>query len=226
MMSDQYGWQPRTEGDRLAQEQGRQAGCCGNDAWRGRLCQYHQGWADGWDERQERLVGATRDAAAAGEPQEPSDPAPALVWPQIVRLIRAAQDGSYPGVSIIPGPEHETPYLTDNEAQAIIQAGMAHLDDLAQLASHVYRGADGWRGCDDPVLREAAPRQDESLQDWLRRAWTSPDLLGVTQRRHAVAFDGVWLVTQLEWGDFWAVGWVIQDETSGQIIAVVFDTAD
>ena len=23
------------------------AGCCGNDAWRGQLCSYHQGYADG-----------------------------------------------------------------------------------------------------------------------------------------------------------------------------------
>ena len=46
-----YLWQPATEGDRRAQALGRHLDCCGNDAYRGRLCTYHQGWADGWDER-------------------------------------------------------------------------------------------------------------------------------------------------------------------------------
>jgi hypothetical protein len=34
----------------IEQETVRQAkGCCGNDSWRGRLCQYHQGIMDGMD---------------------------------------------------------------------------------------------------------------------------------------------------------------------------------
>jgi len=24
-------------------------GCCGNDSWRGRFCQYHQGFIDGYE---------------------------------------------------------------------------------------------------------------------------------------------------------------------------------
>lgn len=27
----------------------RRIDCCGNDEWRGRLCQYHQGFEDGYD---------------------------------------------------------------------------------------------------------------------------------------------------------------------------------
>jgi hypothetical protein len=45
------GWEPRTDGDRRAQALGAVIGCCGNAVWRGRLCPYHQGWSDGWDER-------------------------------------------------------------------------------------------------------------------------------------------------------------------------------
>ena len=44
-------WEPVTEGDQRVQALGAEINCCGNDEWRGRLCQYHQGWADGWDER-------------------------------------------------------------------------------------------------------------------------------------------------------------------------------
>ena len=48
-----YLWEPRTEGDRRAQALGIHTECCGDRSWRGRLCLYHQGWADGWDERDE-----------------------------------------------------------------------------------------------------------------------------------------------------------------------------
>ena len=30
-------------------------GCCGNDAWRGHLCQYHEGYEDGLNKAQELL---------------------------------------------------------------------------------------------------------------------------------------------------------------------------
>ena len=29
-------------------------GCCDSDEWRGRLCPYHQGWADAEDEMRDR----------------------------------------------------------------------------------------------------------------------------------------------------------------------------
>jgi hypothetical protein len=25
-------------------------GCCGDDSWRGRFCQYHEGFLDGWED--------------------------------------------------------------------------------------------------------------------------------------------------------------------------------
>lgn len=31
------------------------AGCCGDDAWRGRLCAYHDGFADGLEAMEEYL---------------------------------------------------------------------------------------------------------------------------------------------------------------------------
>jgi hypothetical protein len=37
-----------TPGDEKALEIA--VGCCGDDSWRGRLCGYHQGFADGFDE--------------------------------------------------------------------------------------------------------------------------------------------------------------------------------
>ena len=40
-----------TPGDLFAKEQIEAAlnGCCANDSWRGRFCEYHQGLADGYD---------------------------------------------------------------------------------------------------------------------------------------------------------------------------------
>ena len=36
-------------GDIAGLKEAREVGCCGDDNWRGRLCQYHQGYADGYD---------------------------------------------------------------------------------------------------------------------------------------------------------------------------------
>lgn len=41
--------------------------CCGNQNWRGHLCQYHQGWIDGWDERGEPGESAVAAVAADSE---------------------------------------------------------------------------------------------------------------------------------------------------------------
>lgn len=43
---------PETEPDpahEAALAHARRIDCCGNDEWRGHLCQYHQGFEDGWD---------------------------------------------------------------------------------------------------------------------------------------------------------------------------------
>lgn len=34
----------------------RARGCCGDDSWRGRFCQYHQGFIDGADEAATILI--------------------------------------------------------------------------------------------------------------------------------------------------------------------------
>lgn len=39
------------------------AGCCADVPWRGRLCSYHQGYADGMDALADALFPVTRDEA-------------------------------------------------------------------------------------------------------------------------------------------------------------------
>lgn len=45
-----------TEGDKMAAAGARAIGCCADDAWRGRFCDYHQGYADGYDEAADRAL--------------------------------------------------------------------------------------------------------------------------------------------------------------------------
>ena len=50
-----------TPGDERALKDAK--GCCGDDVWRGRLCEYHQGLADGYDTAAEEFE-ADRDKHA------------------------------------------------------------------------------------------------------------------------------------------------------------------
>jgi hypothetical protein len=59
-----------SEGDDRAQALALEAGCCGNEEWRGRFCQYHMGFADGFDAA---LLGVRPP------PEEP--PTRANAWP-------------------------------------------------------------------------------------------------------------------------------------------------
>ena len=63
-------WEPVTEGDQRVQALGAEINCCGNDEWRGRLCQYHQGWADGWDERDGEWTTPVLPAAILDHPYD------------------------------------------------------------------------------------------------------------------------------------------------------------
>ena len=42
-----------TPGEREAVARATALKCCGDEAWRGTLCAYHRGWADGYDMRDE-----------------------------------------------------------------------------------------------------------------------------------------------------------------------------
>jgi hypothetical protein len=44
---DDYGEVIAVVGEVLKRSQALNPDCCGNDAWRGRLCRYHQGIEDG-----------------------------------------------------------------------------------------------------------------------------------------------------------------------------------
>lgn len=54
-------------GDACALEMALSAKCCGDDSWRGRLCGYHQGIADGYDMALEGLTAAYVTAAPTEE---------------------------------------------------------------------------------------------------------------------------------------------------------------
>jgi hypothetical protein len=53
-------WAPWSRGELRAQQAAVAAKCCGNDEWRGYLCEYHLGWAAGYDQREDEANQAAR----------------------------------------------------------------------------------------------------------------------------------------------------------------------